>query len=157
MSVAAFQRFAIAAAPERVADRILRDVWWADRQGVDLALFPEAFLTGHSDEWPRIERCAVSLGDDVVRRLADGLSRFRTTTVFGLFERRETAVYNSAVVAVRPASSAVMPRCTRSRTAASQAPPLPYGNAAIVSSASTFAPISIIQRSRTGWSSKAPA
>lgn len=102
MRIAAFQRFAIAGAPGRVADLVLRDVHWADRQGIDLAVFPEAYLTGHSYERPAIQRLAICLDHAVLQHLTDELSRFRTTTVLGLFERQRTNVYNSVLV-VSPA------------------------------------------------------
>lgn len=98
MRIAGFQRLAGYDDAATVVDRVLGDVGWADRQGIDLAVFPEAFLHGHSYERPLIERRAIALGDDTMQLLVEGLSRFRTRTVLGFFERRAMVVRNSAIV-----------------------------------------------------------
>ena len=98
MRVAAFQRFAIFDDPARVSETVLRDLRWADRHGVDIAIFPECYLQGHSYERSLIERRAVSLDGPVVRELIDRASGISATVILGLFERRDCMTCNSAVV-----------------------------------------------------------
>jgi 5-aminopentanamidase len=98
MRVAAFQRFAIFDDPVRVGEGVLRDLTWADKQGVDLALFPESYLQGHTYDRSLIERRAVSFDSPAVRGLLFGLSGIEATAILGLFERREGLVFNSAMV-----------------------------------------------------------
>lgn len=98
MRVAAFQRFSIFDDPARVGDKVLRDLIWADEQGVDLALFPESYLHGHSYDRDLIERRAVALDDLVVAGLLDRLSGIKATAILGLFERRGQQIFNSSIV-----------------------------------------------------------
>ena len=98
MRVAAFQRFAVFDDPEKVGESLLRDLTWADRQGVDIALFPESYLQGHSYDRALIERRAASLDGPLVRGLLDRLSGTAATAIIGLFERRGDLIFNSAVV-----------------------------------------------------------
>ena len=98
MRIAAFQRFPIFDDPARVGESVLRDLTWADLQGVDLALFPESYLQGHSYNRPLIERRAASLDSPAMRELLEGLSGIRATAILGLFERRGDLIFNSAIV-----------------------------------------------------------
>ena len=98
MRVAAFQRFSTFDDPAKVGEQILRDLTWADEHGIDLALFPESYLQGHSYDRSIIERRAVSLDSPTITGLLRGLSGMRATAILGLFERREHLVYNSAIV-----------------------------------------------------------
>jgi predicted amidohydrolase len=98
MRVAAFQRFAIFDDPARVGEVVLRDLTWADEQGVDLAVFPESFLQGHSYRRSLIERRAKCLDSPAMREFLSGLSGIRATAILGLFERRGDLIFNSAMV-----------------------------------------------------------
>jgi predicted amidohydrolase len=98
MRVAAFQRFSIFDDPVKVGEQVLRDLTWADEQGVGLAVFPESYLQGHSYDRASIERRAVPLDSSTIERLLHNLSAIRATAILGLFERRGDQIFNSAVV-----------------------------------------------------------
>jgi predicted amidohydrolase len=98
MRIAAFQRFAVFDDPATIGESVRRDLVWADRQGVDLAIFPESYLQGHSYDRAVIERLALPLDGAVFGKLLDSLSDISATAVLGFFERREGRVLNSAVV-----------------------------------------------------------
>lgn len=98
MRIAAFQRFPIFDDIGRAAEVIVRDLAWADDNGVDLALFPECFLQGHSYDGAVVERRAVAPDDPQGLTLLDRLSAFRVAAVIGFFERRGTLVHNSAML-----------------------------------------------------------
>ena len=98
MRIAAFQRFPIFDDAEAAAEVILSDLLWADAHGVDLALFSESYLQGHSYRQHRVERRALSLDSPVFRSILEKLAPTRAPAVIGCFERRGEAVFNSAVV-----------------------------------------------------------
>lgn len=101
MRIAAFQRFPIFDAIEKTSDVLVRDILWADAQGIDLAIFPECFLQGHSYEEAIVRARAIVLDDAAMLALEGRLAGTRTTAVFGLFERRGEAIYNSAAIIQR--------------------------------------------------------
>ena len=73
-------------------------VSWAADQGAGLAVFPEAYLHGHSYDRVTIARRARPLDDPQVRALAESLRGFPVTVVVGMFERRGDALRNVALV-----------------------------------------------------------
>jgi predicted amidohydrolase len=73
-------------------------VSWAADQGACLAVFPEAYLHGHSYDRETIARRARALTDPEVRGLAESLGRFPVTVVLGMFERRGNSLRNVALV-----------------------------------------------------------
>jgi predicted amidohydrolase len=83
MRIAAFQRFPIFDDAEAAADVILSDLLWADAHGVDLALFSESYLQGHSYRQSLIERRAVSLDSPVFLSILEKLAPTRATAVIG--------------------------------------------------------------------------
>lgn len=99
MRIAAFQRLALFDAAEQAAEVLARDLAWADAQGIDLALFPECYLQGHSYNEAIARRRALSLDDPGLNALVARFAAGRTTVIVGLFERRGDALYNSAIVA----------------------------------------------------------
>ncbi|MCW6512071.1 carbon-nitrogen hydrolase family protein [Lichenifustis flavocetrariae] len=98
MRVGAFQRFSIFDDPGRAIEGIARDCSLADERGVDLALFPEAYLQGHAYDEGLIERRAVTLDGPVVGGMLRRLSGVKAVVIVGLFERRGSHILNSAVV-----------------------------------------------------------
>jgi len=98
MRVAAFQRLAMFDAVDKVADALARDLAWADEQGIDLALFPECYLQGHSYDKKIARRRALSLDDPALDALIGRCASGKTTAIIGLFERRGESIYNSAIV-----------------------------------------------------------
>lgn len=60
MRIASFQRFPISDDVERAAQKLFGDLQWADDNHVDLALFPECYLQGHSYDRSVIERRALT-------------------------------------------------------------------------------------------------
>jgi predicted amidohydrolase len=98
MRVAAFQRFPIHDDPARTGESLLHDLLWAERQGVELALFPECHLLGHSYDPAAIARRALERDGAVWRALLARLAPLSVTAVIGAFERRGEAILNSARV-----------------------------------------------------------
>lgn len=98
MRIAAFQRMALFDAVEQVAEVLARDLAWAETQGIDLALFPECYLQGHSYNEATARRRALSLDDPALNAVVGRCGSARTTAIIGLFERRGEALYNSAIV-----------------------------------------------------------
>ena len=98
MRIAAFQRMALFDAVDRTTEVLARDLAWAETQGIDLALFPECYLQGHSYNEAIARRRALSLDNPALNAVVGRCASARTTTVIGLFERRGEAIYNSAMV-----------------------------------------------------------
>jgi predicted amidohydrolase len=98
MRVAAFQRQPVLDDPGAVCASLAEDVAWAATEGASLAVFPEAYLDGHSYDRDEISARARPLDDPEVRRLATGLRRFPVTVIVGMFERRAGALRNVALV-----------------------------------------------------------
>jgi predicted amidohydrolase len=98
MRVAAFQRLAIFDAVGVAADVMLRDIAWADANGVDLVVFPEAYLQGHTYSPGLTKRRALSLDDPRLLAVIDQTRTTKATAIVGFFERRADGVYNSAMV-----------------------------------------------------------
>ncbi|MBB3388795.1 hypothetical protein FHT82_001518 [Rhizobium sp. BK275] len=61
----------------------MSDLLWADAHGVDLALFSESYLQGHSYRQSLIERRAVSLDSPVFLSILEKLAPTRATAVIG--------------------------------------------------------------------------
>ncbi|MEG3143344.1 carbon-nitrogen hydrolase family protein [Sphingomonas sp. RT2P30] len=98
MRLAVFQRHPIAGDPARAAEIIAHDLRWADAHRVDLALFPEGFLTGHSYDPAIIAAVAIEHDGPEWRTLLDTLTPGHPTAIVGAFERRGEAIFNSAFV-----------------------------------------------------------
>jgi 5-aminopentanamidase len=71
---------------------------WADREAIDLVLFPEAFVLGHSYDPQIIERRAQRNSATALPIVCDRLRGFRATLVVGAFERQGSTVVNNAIV-----------------------------------------------------------
>jgi len=99
MRIAAFQRLALFDAVEQAAETLTRDLAWAETQGIDLALFPECYLQGHSYDEAIARRRALSLDDPCLNALVARCAPGRTTAIVGFFEKRGAALHNSSLVA----------------------------------------------------------
>jgi 5-aminopentanamidase len=98
MRIASFQRFPIFDDVERAARNLLRDLQWAEHRNVDLALFPECYLQGHSYERSIIERRAIAVDDNVFLKCLQHFRPIETAAIIGFFERRADNIYNSAML-----------------------------------------------------------
>lgn len=98
MRLAVFQRHPIAGDPERAAAIIADDLRWAATQGVDLALFPEGFLTGHSYDPATIAAAAIARDGAELRALFGQLAPGHPAAIVGAFERCGDGIFNSAFV-----------------------------------------------------------
>ena len=98
MRIAAFQRFPIFDDITRVCDVLEHDLRWAEARGVELALFPECFLFGHSYDHTVIETRSVFLDGEVLRAVTAQLIGVGPTVIIGAFERRGDVITNSAFV-----------------------------------------------------------
>ncbi|WP_160007108.1 carbon-nitrogen hydrolase family protein [Rhizobium sp. 18055] len=107
MRIATFQRFPVFDDAKTAAGRILRDLSWADDNNVDLAIFPECYLQGHSYDRSINERRALAIDDPVLLELLDPLSALKTAAIIGFIERRDAFVYNSAMLVEGGAVSGV--------------------------------------------------
>jgi predicted amidohydrolase len=96
--VAAFQKEPVLGDARASSAAIAQDVSWAAGEGADLAVFPEAYLDGHSYDRETIAARARTLDDPEVRNLAESLRAFPVTVVVGMFERRGQSVRNVALV-----------------------------------------------------------
>ena len=70
----------------------------AERDAVDLLLFPECFLQGYLPTAAHARRHALDLGAARFRLVADQLAEVAPVLVVGLIERSADRIYNSAVV-----------------------------------------------------------
>lgn len=66
MPIASFQRYTSFDDAKSAADRILRDLTSADDNDVDLAIFPECYLQGHSCDRSINHRRALAIDDPVL-------------------------------------------------------------------------------------------
>ena len=98
MRVAAFQLRPVFDDPRATCAAVAANVSWAADQGAGLAVFPEAYLHGHSYEPQTISRRARQLTDPEVSELARALRGFAVTAVVGMFERRGNSLWNVALV-----------------------------------------------------------
>ncbi|MCU6454419.1 carbon-nitrogen hydrolase family protein [Sphingomonas sp. A2-49] len=80
-----------------ITDRIAGQLDWADARSIDLVLFPEAVLLGHSYDAAtiasRARRSAAMLD-----RLCLRIARYRATAIVGAFEQIGDRIVNSAIV-----------------------------------------------------------
>jgi predicted amidohydrolase len=96
--IAAFQRVQVFDDAEAVVARIVADLSCADMGGVDLAVFPECHLLGHSYDPATIEARAIDVDDERSRAVFAQLAPVTATVILGSFERGAVGVTNSALV-----------------------------------------------------------
>jgi predicted amidohydrolase len=96
--IAAFQRHAIFDNLDHVCDVLERDLRWAVSKDIQIVLFPEAFLLGHSYDLQVIAARAERLTNGGLEMLCSRLAWADPTVIVGAFERRGDLVTNSAFV-----------------------------------------------------------
>ncbi|PTQ64225.1 putative amidohydrolase [Sphingomonas sp. PP-CE-3G-477] len=100
MRIAAFQRLRVEDDAAAVVARVVDDLTRADMR-MDLAVFPECHLLGHSYDPTTIAARAIDVEDDRWRAILAALAPVATTVILGSFERRADGVTNSAFVIER--------------------------------------------------------
>lgn len=98
MRIAAIQCPAIAADAARACEAIIQRLRWAEQEAIDLILFPEAFLLGHSYNSEIIRSRAHQASGAVLAELCRQVTAFPVTLVVGAFELAAPHVFNSALV-----------------------------------------------------------
>jgi predicted amidohydrolase len=98
MRIAAFQRYAIVDDFELLCAHLTRDLNRAIGAGVDLALFPECHLLGHSYDGDVISRRARQISDGLLQALCGRLPPRGPMIVIGGFELQGANILNSAIV-----------------------------------------------------------
>jgi predicted amidohydrolase len=101
MRIAAFQRPPLYDDLPGAGAALLRDLRRADAEGVDLALFPECGLHGHSYDGATIARRALRSDGPELTALLAPLSGIAATVIAGAFERHDDGITNSAFVIER--------------------------------------------------------
>lgn len=98
MRIASVQCFPLADDAAAACAQIVDRLHWAAQAGVDLILFPEAFLLGHSYDGEVIRARAARASDTALPQLCREVAAFPTTLVVGAFELVDGAMLNSALV-----------------------------------------------------------
>ncbi len=96
--VAAFQRRPLFEDVEGVLRRLMVDLEWCDRQGVQLAVFPECYLQGYATDRETIMCRALTVDSKEMRGVLAKLRGYQTTTILGFIEKRGASFLNSALV-----------------------------------------------------------
>lgn len=97
MRIAAVQCSPVFDDPERTIAAIVTRLRWAEAEGIDLLLFPEAWLLGHSYDAATI-RARAEAAAAAVPMLCDRVHGFPTTLVIGAFEAGDAGPCNNALV-----------------------------------------------------------
>ncbi|MEQ1822193.1 MAG: carbon-nitrogen hydrolase family protein [Fimbriimonadaceae bacterium] len=71
---------------------------WAAGQGIELLVFPEAYLTGYSaDSRDDAEQIAIKVTHDAIAMIADAVKETRVATIFGFIGSEPAGLYNGAL------------------------------------------------------------
>ena len=98
MRIAAVQCHAVADDAAGACAEIVQRVRWATDQAVDLIVFPEAFLLGHSYDPDMIYSRAHEASRTALRGLCERVAAFPVTVVVGAFDVDPPRIFNSAFV-----------------------------------------------------------
>jgi predicted amidohydrolase len=98
MRIAAIQCPAIADDVANAIEAIVQRLRWAMEEGVDLIVFPEAFLVGHSYNPETIRSRAHEASASALAELCRRVAAFPVTLVVGAFEVIPPHIFNSAFV-----------------------------------------------------------
>lgn len=98
MRIAAIQCPAITDDASSACEAIVQRLRWATKEAIDLLVFPETFLLGHSYDPETILSRAREASASALAELCMRLEAFRATVVVGAFELALPHVFNSAFV-----------------------------------------------------------
>lgn len=97
MRIAVVQCSSILDDARRAGDVIVDRLRWADQEGINLTVFPEAFLLGHSYD-PETIQSRASRGTSAIAALCERVAAVHSTLVVGAFDLIGGLVFNSAFV-----------------------------------------------------------
>lgn len=100
MRIAAIQCPAIADDAARTCEAIVQRLRWATEEAIDLLVFPEAYLLGHSYE-PEVIRSRAEKASAALANLCQQVATFPVTLVVGAFNLAPPDTQNSAFVVER--------------------------------------------------------
>lgn len=98
MRIAAIQCEPIADDAIGACEAIVQRLQWAEQQEIDLVVFPEAFLLGHSYDRQKICSRAHAATDWALAELCRHVAVYPATLIVGAFEVTDQQVFNSAFV-----------------------------------------------------------
>ncbi|MEW6736798.1 MAG: carbon-nitrogen hydrolase family protein, partial [Acidobacteriota bacterium] len=70
----------------------------AEDKGANIACFPECFLQGYLTDENLARKYAINLSSDYFNTILKNLAKFKPMLVFGLIEKKDEALFNTAVV-----------------------------------------------------------
>ena len=97
MRIAVVQCFNILDDARLAGDAIVERLLWAEEEGIDLTLFPESFLLGHTYD-PETIRSRASVAASAIPALCERVAAIRSTLVVGAFDLADGQVFNSAII-----------------------------------------------------------
>lgn len=98
MRVAAIQCLTIADDASSACEAIVQRLQWATTEAIDLVIFPEAFLLGHSYDFETIRSRAHEASGFALAELCKRVASYEATLVVGAFEIAHQQIFNSAFV-----------------------------------------------------------
>ncbi|MFZ6721089.1 carbon-nitrogen hydrolase family protein [Undibacterium sp. Ji49W] len=78
--------------------RLQDDLAWCDKQGVELAVFPECYLQGYTSDQQIIARRAIAVDSPSFNNILTKLSPFSSDVIIGFVEQDMDGFYNSAAL-----------------------------------------------------------
>ncbi|SFL24701.1 carbon-nitrogen hydrolase family protein [Methylobacterium pseudosasicola] len=96
--IATVQCLSIPDNASEACDAIVQRLRWADEEAIDLVVFPEAFLLGHSYSAATIRSRAREISGYALVELCECVVGFRAALVVGAFELVDGHFFNSAFV-----------------------------------------------------------
>jgi predicted amidohydrolase len=97
MRIAAIQCPAIADNAVQACGTIVQRLRWATKEAIEILLFPEAYLLGHSYE-PEVIRSRAEMASNALADLCRQAAMFPVTLVVGAFDIAPPDIYSSAFV-----------------------------------------------------------
>src|SRR5688572_21027447 len=98
LTIAAYQGPAIQGNPEKAFEALIVWIEKAQKQNVDIVLFPEAFLHGYFDNAEQAHHFSIDLSSDEFEQLCQKLRYYIPMIIVGVNERNQDEIYNTALV-----------------------------------------------------------